>query len=134
VADRMVTLGKEGTEHARRRAFAVVRGAEVVNKLFGELAQRYAGRTGGYTRVLQTRRRVGDGAHMAYIEYVGRPGELREAMPQPQPALAAQEQEWARQRAGLAAAAKLQRLVGPKSKFSGKGGPRAASPPPQAQQ
>lgn len=131
MADRMVTLGKEGTESARRRALAVVRGVAVVDKLFGELAQRYAGRTGGYTRVLQTRRRLGDGAHMAYIEYVARPGELREAMPQPQPALAAQEREWARQRAGLAAAAKMQRLVGSKtSKGHGHGQAQAR---PQAE-
>ena len=93
----MVTLGKEGTIAARRRAAAVVRGDEQLKKLFSELAQRYAARTGGYTRVLQTRRRVGDGAQMAYVEYIDRPGEMRPAMP---PGVdAAAVQAWAREHA-----------------------------------
>ncbi len=99
VADHMVSLGKEGTLAARRRAAAVVRGDAVLQKLFGSLAERYAGRPGGYTRVLQTRRRVGDGAQMAYIEYVDREGELRPAMAPT--AAAAADAAWARQRAAL---------------------------------
>jgi len=89
--------------------------------LFSDLAQRYAGRPGGYTRVLQTRRRMGDGAHMAYIEYVARPGELREAMPTPKPEIVQAEAEWARQRAGLATAQQMLRRqlkAGPKKAAS----------------
>lgn len=95
----MVTLGKAGSEAARRRAAAVVRGDTALGKLFGEFAARYAERPGGYTRVLQTRRRVGDAAQMAYIEYIGRPGELREAMPPTRAAVA--DARWAAARAAL---------------------------------
>jgi len=77
VADRMITLGKEGTLAARRRARAILRTDASIIKLFGPLAERYKEREGGYTRVKQTRTRVGDAAKMAYIEYVDRVGELR---------------------------------------------------------
>jgi large subunit ribosomal protein L17 len=77
VADRMITLGKEGTLAARRRARAILRTDASIIKLFGPLAERYKEREGGYTRVTQTRTRVGDAAKMAYIEYVDRVGELR---------------------------------------------------------
>lgn len=92
----MVSLGKQGTLAARRRAAAVVRGDAELRKLFSELAARYSARAGGYTRVLPTRRRVGDGAVMAFVEYVDRPGELRPAMP-PSPGDAA-DLAWAAQR------------------------------------
>jgi large subunit ribosomal protein L17 len=81
LADKVVTLGKDGSLAARRRAAAVVRGDGVLQKLFGELAERYKGRDGGYTRVLRTRQRPNDAAQMAFIEYVDRPGELRPARP-----------------------------------------------------
>jgi large subunit ribosomal protein L17 len=97
IADHMVTLGKDGSLAARRRAAAVVRGDVELKKLFSELAERYAPRAGGYTRVLQTRRRMGDGAQMAFVEYIDRPGEMRPAMP-PNPDAAA-AQTWARERA-----------------------------------
>src|SRR5258706_12670895 len=67
LAERMITLGKHGDLHARRQALRVVRGREVQAKLFGELAERFAGRTGGYTRVLRTRRRHGDAAELSIV-------------------------------------------------------------------
>jgi large subunit ribosomal protein L17 len=67
LAERMITLGKRGDLHARRQALRVVHGGEVQAKLFGELAERFASRAGGYTRVLRTRRRVGDAAEMSIV-------------------------------------------------------------------
>jgi large subunit ribosomal protein L17 len=74
VAERMVTLGKRGTLHARRQALSYVRTNEAVQKLFSELAVRFNERNGGYTRILKlgTSRR-GDAAPMAIIEYLGAP-------------------------------------------------------------
>lgn len=71
--DRMITLGKEGTLPARRRALGFLRSKTVVSKLFGEVAQRFKDRPGGYTRMIKTRRRVGDGGRMVAIELVDRP-------------------------------------------------------------
>jgi large subunit ribosomal protein L17 len=67
LAERMISLGKRGDLHARRQALRVVRSREVQAKLFGELAERFAGRHGGYTRVLRTRRRHGDAAEMSIV-------------------------------------------------------------------
>jgi large subunit ribosomal protein L17 len=67
LAERMISLGKRGDLHARRQALRVVRGREVQAKLFGELAERFADRSGGYTRVLRTRRRHGDAAEMSIV-------------------------------------------------------------------
>eukprot|EP00887_Chlorella_sp_A99_P000795 scaffold5.g795.t1 len=81
VADKMVTLGKEGSLSSWRRAAAVVTTDSAMHRLFGEMAERYRDRDGGYTRVLRTRQRTNDAAQMAFIEYVDRAGELRPARP-----------------------------------------------------
>ncbi len=73
-ADRMITLGKQGTLHARRRAAAVIRSRPIVKKLFDELAPRYAARQGGYTRVVKLGVRPGDAAEIALVELVDRKG------------------------------------------------------------
>ncbi len=79
VADKMITLGKRGNLHARRRALAALGDAQLVSKLFGSLAERYKGRNGGYTRVLRDGFRYGDSAPMAIIELVERNPEARGA-------------------------------------------------------
>lgn len=71
-ADKMITLGKRGTIHDRRRAFAFLRDDAVVAKLFDGLADRFKERPGGYTRVLKAGFRYGDNAPMAIIELVDR--------------------------------------------------------------
>ena len=68
LAEKMVTLGKEGSLASRRRALAFVTDKKIVDKIFGELAPRYAQRPGGYTRLVKLGRRVGDGAPLAQIE------------------------------------------------------------------
>ncbi len=70
VADKLVTLGKRGNLHARRQALQTVRSNRVVQKLFNEIAPRFAERHGGYTRVLRLGYRPGDAAAMAVIELV----------------------------------------------------------------
>jgi large subunit ribosomal protein L17 len=72
--DRMITLGKRGTLHARRQAASVLQSATVLQKLFAELAGRYGSRAGGYTRVVKLGVRPGDSAQMAVVELVDRPG------------------------------------------------------------
>jgi len=78
VADRMITLGKEGSLHARRRAAAYIRAKSVVSKLFKDIAGRFSERKGGYTRLIKTRRRVGDAAPMVVIELVNRPADKKD--------------------------------------------------------
>lgn len=70
--DRMITLGKEGTLPARRRALGFLRSKAVVSKLFSDVAGRFKDRPGGYTRIVKTRRRIGDAAEMVAIELVSR--------------------------------------------------------------
>lgn len=70
--DRMITLGKEGTLPARRRALGFLRSKAVVSKLFSDVAGRFKDRSGGYTRTVKTRRRMGDAAEMVAIELVSR--------------------------------------------------------------
>src|SRR5215472_10412302 len=66
----MVTLGKNGSIHARRTALSVLRQKSAVKKLFDDIAQRSAERNGGYTRIVKLGARKSDSAHMAFIEWV----------------------------------------------------------------
>jgi len=75
--ERMITLGKTGTLPARRRALSFLRDKEIVSKLFGEVAGRYRNRSGGYTRTIKTRRRVGDAAELVAIELVDKPTDAK---------------------------------------------------------
>jgi large subunit ribosomal protein L17 len=69
-ADRIISLGKKGTLHARRRAFALLRDKGIVKKLFDEIAPKFKDRQGGYTRVYRLGWRQGDGAPLSLVELV----------------------------------------------------------------
>lgn len=69
-AEKLVTLGKKDSLHARRRALSIIPRKRAVAKLFNELSPRFAERPGGYTRILKLGPRRGDGAAMAFIEFV----------------------------------------------------------------
>ena len=68
VAERLITLGKRGDFHAQRQALRLINNKKVAHKLFTEIAPRFAERHGGYTHILKTRSRIGDGADLAIIE------------------------------------------------------------------
>ncbi|MEI8394221.1 MAG: 50S ribosomal protein L17 [Rhodospirillaceae bacterium] len=72
IVEKLVTLGKKGGLHNRRRAYAVLRDDSIVTKLFTTLSARYGSRPGGYTRVLKAGFRYGDAAPLAVIELVER--------------------------------------------------------------
>ena len=77
IVEKLITLGKRGNLHARRQAMSMLHDRVITEKLFTTLAERYAGRPGGYTRVLKAGFRHGDAAPMALIELVDRDPEAK---------------------------------------------------------
>jgi len=71
LAERMITLGKRDSLHSRRQAAAFLMTPNATKKLFADLAPRFADRPGGYTRIIRTGWRIGDGAELAIIEFIG---------------------------------------------------------------
>lgn len=78
-AEKVITLGKKGSLHNRRNAAKVVNDKEVLQKLFGALAERFASRPGGYTRIIRLGKRLGDNAEMALLELVDSPEVVKTA-------------------------------------------------------
>lgn len=75
--DKMITLGKRGNLHARRQALKFVKSKKAMAALFGELAERYKDRNGGYSRIIRLgTRRLGDGAEMAVIQLIDGPNDV----------------------------------------------------------
>ncbi|HIQ58677.1 MAG TPA: 50S ribosomal protein L17 [Candidatus Merdivicinus intestinavium] len=70
MAEKMITLGKEGSLHSKRQVFAYVTKEGVAKKLFDEIAPKYADKNGGYTRIIKIGPRRGDAAEMAIIQLV----------------------------------------------------------------
>ncbi len=70
VADKMITLAKDGSPHSRRIAFRTLQNKHAVSNLFDNIGPKFAERQGGYTRVLKIGPRRGDGAEMAILELV----------------------------------------------------------------
>lgn len=71
LAERLITLGKRDSLHARRQAAAFLMTPNATKKLFADLAPRFADRAGGYTRIIHSGWRIGDGAELAIIEFLG---------------------------------------------------------------
>jgi large subunit ribosomal protein L17 len=78
LAEKMVTLGKQGSLHARRTALAVLRQKNAVKKLFDDIAPRSADRKGGYTRIIKLGVRKSDAAPVAFLEWVDAPQVVEE--------------------------------------------------------
>lgn len=100
LAERMVTLGKNGSLHARRTALAVLRQKNAVKKLFDNIAPRSVTRNGGYTRIIKLGQRKSDSASVAFIEWVDaapaveeKPVAEKPAKAQKEPAPAAEEKK-----------------------------------------
>jgi large subunit ribosomal protein L17 len=70
LTEKMITLGKEGGLHSRRQALSFIFSKRVTDKVFADLASRYAERSGGYTRIIKLGPRLGDGAAMVQLELV----------------------------------------------------------------
>ena len=82
MAEKMVTLGKKKTLHARRTALAVLRQANIVKILFDQVAPRAASRKGGYTRIVKLGQRISDASEMCFIEWVDSATEVETATPE----------------------------------------------------
>ena len=81
IAERMITLGKRDSLHARRQAAAFLMTTGATKKLFADLAPRFADRPGGYTRIIRTGWRIGDGAELAILEFIGSELKKKEKKP-----------------------------------------------------
>lgn len=81
LAEQMITLGKRDTLHARRQAAAFLQTPEATKKLFSDLAPRFSERAGGYTRVVRLGWRIGDGAELAILEFIGSELKKKEKKP-----------------------------------------------------
>jgi large subunit ribosomal protein L17 len=101
LAERMITLGKRDSLHARRQAAAFLMTPGATQKLFSDLAPRFSGRNGGYTRIVRTGWRIGDGAELAILEWIG--SELKKKEKKPRKAAAAEAPEEEKEKESAAA-------------------------------
>jgi large subunit ribosomal protein L17 len=101
LAERMITLGKRDSLHARRQAAAFLMTPGATQKLFTDLAPRFSGRNGGYTRIVRTGWRIGDGAELAILEWIG--SELKKKEKKPRKAAAAEAPEEEKEKESAAA-------------------------------
>jgi large subunit ribosomal protein L17 len=81
IAEKMITLGKRDSLHARRQASAFLMTPGATEKLFKDLAPRFADRAGGYTRIIHAGWRLGDGANLAILEFIGSELKKKEKTP-----------------------------------------------------
>ena len=97
----MITLGKRDSLHARRQAAAFLMTPDATKKLFADLAPRFADRPGGYTRIIRTGWRIGDGAELAILEFIG--SELKKKEKKPRKAAAEEAPEEKEEKEAVAA-------------------------------
>lgn len=81
LVERMITLGKRDSLHARRQAGAFLMTPDATRKLFSDIAPRFAQRNGGYTRIVRVGFRIGDGAELAILELIGSELKKKEKKP-----------------------------------------------------
>ena len=93
IAEKMITLGKRDSLHARRQAAAFLMTPVATEKLFKDLAPRFAQRPGGYTRIVRAGWRLGDGAELAILEFIGSELKKKEKKARRKPAEEAPEEE-----------------------------------------
>lgn len=93
LAERMISLGKRDSLHARRQAAAFLMTPGATKKLFNDLAPRFADRPGGYTRIVRSGWRIGDGAELAIIEFIGSELKKKEKKPKKRAEELAPEEE-----------------------------------------
>src|SRR5512145_2250610 len=130
LADRLITLGKRDTTHARRHVFSLLSDKKNTEKLFSGLAGRFTERAGGYTRIVRTGYRSGDGAEMAILEYLpveekragAKKGKKKKAAPGKEKAAAA------KRKGGKAPAAKKETAEAAARKTEGEKAPRKRTP------
>lgn len=91
IAERMITLGKRDSLHSRRQAASFLMTVGATRKLFSDLAPRFADRPGGYTRIVRSGWRIGDGAELAILEFIG--SELKKKDKKPRKAAEVEEPE-----------------------------------------
>ena len=120
LAEKMVTLGKNGSLHARRTALAVLRQKDSVKKLFDEIAPRSASRVGGYTRIVKLGLRKSDASPMAFIEWVDAPVVEKPVEPTPEKTKGKKEKTEAAAPAEKAETPKAKKPRAAKAKAAGK--------------
>jgi len=83
LAEKLITLGKNPTIHSRRRAYDILQDRDLVKLLFADIAPLFKDRSGGYTRIIHSRNRMGDGAEMAILELTEfREGKIAKTRPE----------------------------------------------------
>ncbi len=123
VADRLVTLGKKNTLHARRQAYKFLNNHQLVKRLFDEIAPRFRNRPGGYTRLIKSRIRFADQAPMTFVRFVD--SEMPDSAKKNAPAEEPKTELEAQVRAGVAA--ELEAGAGEAASVSPEGGDTAES-------
>ena len=108
LAEKMITYAKKGDIHHRQLALSKLRDKDAVKKLFDELVKKYIDRKGGYTRIMRLGQRLGDGAEMCILQFVGEEDSAKPAKKKKAPAKTAEKKTAVKKTAGKKAAVKAE--------------------------